>query len=51
MDIEEVAKEDPNAIKVYSFDLKAGFHEEDAVKVADSLGLQGKTRDQGIEQL
>ena len=51
MDIEEVAKEDPNAIKVYSFDLNKGFHEEDAVKVADSLGLEGKTRQQGIEQL
>ena len=51
MDIEEVAKEDPNAIKVYPIDMTKGFHKEDAIKVADSLGLEGKTREQGIEQL
>ena len=49
MDIEEVAKEDPNAIKVYPIDMSKGFHKEDAIKVADSLGLEGKTRDQGID--
>jgi len=49
MDIEEVAKEDPSAIKVYPIDLRHGFHKEDATKIADSLGLEGKLRDQGIE--
>ena len=51
MDIEEVASEDPDAIKVYPIDMSKGFHKEDAIKVADSLGLEGKTRDQGIDQL
>lgn len=51
MDIEEVAKEDPDAIKVFPINLKQGFSKEDATKIADTLQLEGKTRDQGIEQL
>ena len=51
MDIEEVAKEDPDAIKVHTFDIRQGLTKEGATKVADSLQLQGKLRDQGIEQL
>jgi succinyl-CoA synthetase beta subunit len=49
MDIEEVAKEDPDAIKVHTFDIRQGLTKEGATKVADSLQLQGKLRDQGIE--
>lgn len=45
MDIEDVAKEDPNAIKVYPIDIKKGLSVEDATKIADSLELKGKTRD------
>lgn len=37
MDIEEVAKEDANAIKVHTIDVKKGFHPEDAEKIVDSL--------------
>jgi succinyl-CoA synthetase beta subunit len=44
MDIELVAKEDPNAIKVKFIDVVKGFSEKDAAEVADSLGLEGKTR-------
>ena len=39
MDIEEVAKEDPSAIKVHKIDIVKGFSSADAAKVADSLGL------------
>jgi len=51
MDIEEVAEKDPNAIKVHTIDILKGFSADDAAKVADSLGLKGKLREQGIEQL
>lgn len=51
MDIEEVAEKDPNAIKVHTIDVRKGFSVEDAAKIADSLNLKGKLRDQGIEQL
>lgn len=44
MDIEEVAEKDPEAIKVYPIDIQVGFHEADAAKIADSLGLEGKLR-------
>lgn len=37
MDIEEVAHEDPNAIKVHTIDIRKGFSEADAEKIADSL--------------
>jgi succinyl-CoA synthetase beta subunit len=37
MDIEEVAKEDPNAIKVFPIDFAKGMREEDAAKIADTL--------------
>lgn len=45
MDIEDVAKEDPDAIIVHKIDILKGFHKIDAEKVADSLSLEGKTRD------
>lgn len=45
MDIEEVAKEDPDAIKVHTIDILKGFKKEDATKIADDLELQGKTRE------
>lgn len=51
MDIEEVAESDPDAIHVHKINIKQGFHEEDAAKIADDLSLEGKTRTQGIEQL
>lgn len=51
MDIEEVAEKDPNAIKVHTIDVKKGFNATDAAKIADSLNLKGKLREQGIEQL
>jgi succinyl-CoA synthetase beta subunit len=44
MDIEAVAAEDPDAIKVHHIDILKGFTEEDAAQVADSLDLTGKTR-------
>jgi succinyl-CoA synthetase beta subunit len=49
MDIEEVAKQDPDAIKVHTIDLSKGFSKQDAAKIADDLGLEGKTREQAIE--
>jgi succinyl-CoA synthetase beta subunit len=51
MDIEEVAKEEPEAIKVHTIDIRIGLTDEIAAKVIDSLQLTGKLRDQGIEQL
>lgn len=52
MDIEEVAKEDPEAIKIHPFDIRKGLTLEDATKVVDSLELPvGKLRDQSIQQL
>jgi len=45
MDIEEVAKEDPSAIRVHKIDIVKGFSKADAEKIADSLNLKGKTRD------
>jgi succinyl-CoA synthetase beta subunit len=49
MDIEEVAKQDPSAIRVHKINILDGFGPKDAEKVVDSLGLKGKTREQGIE--
>jgi succinyl-CoA synthetase beta subunit len=49
MDIEEVSKQDPDAIKVHTIDLSKGFSKQDAAKIADDLGLEGKTREQAIE--
>ena len=37
MDIEEVANEDPEAIKVHTVDILKGFSAHDAATVADSL--------------
>jgi succinyl-CoA synthetase beta subunit len=51
MDIEEVAEKHPDAIRVQTIDIREGFSAEDAAKVADSLKLTGKLREQGIEQL
>ncbi len=46
MDIEEVAKEDPSAIKVYSFDIKQGLTKEAAAKIVESLEIPaGKMRE------
>ncbi len=39
MDIEEVAKEDPDAIKVHSFDIKKGLTKEAASKIIDELEI------------
>jgi succinyl-CoA synthetase beta subunit len=49
MDIEEVAKEDPNSIKVHKIDIVKGFSKKDAETIVDSLKLEGKTREQGID--
>jgi succinyl-CoA synthetase beta subunit len=52
MDIEEVAKEDPDAIKIRTVDIRKGLSIADATAVIDSLELPaGKLRDQGIDQL
>lgn len=48
MDIEEVAKADPNAINVKPIDFLKGFTEKDAGEVADSLGLSGNLRSEGV---
>ena len=45
MDIEEVAKEDPGAIKVHKIDILHGFGKRDAERVVNSLKLEGKTRE------
>jgi succinyl-CoA synthetase beta subunit len=46
MDIEEVAKDDPNAIKVHSFDIKQGLTKEAASKIVEELQIPaGKMRD------
>ncbi len=46
MDIEEVAKEDPDAIKIHTFDIRSGLTKEGATKIVDSLQLpQGKLRE------
>ena len=39
MDIEEVAKSDPGAIKVHKINIIEGFSEKDALKIVDELGL------------
>jgi succinyl-CoA synthetase beta subunit len=39
MDIEEVAKTDPEAIKVHKINIIHGFSEQDAAKIVDELGL------------
>ena len=44
MDIEEVAKTDPDAIKVHKIDILKGFSDQDAETIVDSLKLEGKTR-------
>ena len=50
MDIEEVAKEDPDAIKVHSFDINQGLTYEAAAKIIDELKIPaGKMREQGID--
>lgn len=53
MDIEEVAKSDPDAIKVHTINIIKGFSEEDAAKIVDELDLSEpkKLRTQAIEQL
>lgn len=52
MDIEEVAKEDPDAIKVHSFDIKKGLTKEAATKIIQELQIpEGKMKEQGVEQL
>lgn len=46
MDIEEVAKEDPEAIKIHKVDIRKGLSAADAAEVVDKLGLPaGKLRD------
>lgn len=49
MDIEEVAKADPSAINVKPIDFLKGFSDKDAGEVADSLGLTGNLKLQGVE--
>lgn len=51
MDIEAVAEEDPAAINTLSMPLRAQLLDSDAAKIVDDLNLEGKTREQGIEQL
>mgnify|MGYP001592030011 CR=1 FL=1 len=45
MDIEEVAKQDPDSIKVHKINIIDGFSKEQAEKIADSLEIKGTTRD------
>jgi len=45
MDIEEVSEKEPEAIKVHPIDFRKGFSKEDALKVTDSLGLEGGLRE------
>ena len=51
MDIEAVAEEDPEAINTLSMPLREELTDNDAAKIVDDLDLEGKTREQGIEQL
>ena len=51
MDIEAVAEEDPEAINTLSMPLREELTDTDAAKIVDDLDLEGKTREQGIEQL
>ena len=51
MDIEAVAEEDPAAINTLSMPLRPQLLDSDAAKIVDDLNLEGKTREQGIEQL
>ena len=51
MDIEAVAEEDPAAIHTLSFGIDEGLTQSSAAKIVDDLALEGKTREQGIEQL
>jgi succinyl-CoA synthetase beta subunit len=37
MDIEEVAKTDPDAIKVHTINILDGFSQKDAEKIVDEL--------------
>ena len=48
MDIEDVAKTDPSAIKLHKIDVRKGLTAEGAAEVADSLKLTGKLREQAI---
>ena len=46
MDIEEVAKEDPDAIKVHSFEINKGLTKEAATKIIQELQIpEGKMRE------
>jgi succinyl-CoA synthetase beta subunit len=45
MDIEEVAKTDPDAILTHTIDIVKGFSKEDATSIVDKLNITGKTRD------
>ena len=51
MDIEEVAKTDPKAIRMFPINVLQGFSAKDAEKITDALALKGKLREQGKEQL
>ena len=45
MDIEEVANEDPSAIKVHTIDIRTGLTQKIAEEVVDSLELKGNLRE------
>jgi len=51
MDIEAVAEEDPEAILTERISILDGLQDNQAERIVDNLGLEGKTRSQGIEQL
>ena len=51
MDIEAVAEEDPSAIHTLPIRIRKGLSESDAEKICTTLGFEGKTHKQGVEQL
>lgn len=51
MDIEKVAEEDPEAIKVFPINFLEGIQESDCEAVVDFLKLEGGLREEGKDQL
>lgn len=51
MDIETVAKEDPDAIVKQKIDITKGLTEEQASDLADKMGFSPQTKQQAIEQM
>lgn len=51
MDIEKVAEEEPEAVKVFPIDFLEGIQESDCDSVLDFLQLEGNLREEGRQQL